>query len=97
MKSLPKFLARGSPVCQLLPETLESLITAQIVENPESTYYDSHYRGARGNNSMGPDDIKRLRNSLSWLKRPRETLHAERTKSRFHFTVLHLGTGAGIC
>jgi len=77
--------------------TLESLITAQIVENPEPTYYDSHYRGARGNNSMGPDHIKRLRNSLSWLKRPRETLHAERTKSRFHFTVLHLGTGAEIC
>jgi hypothetical protein len=41
-------------------ETLESLITAETVENPESTYYDSHYCGAQGNNSMGPDDIKRI-------------------------------------
>ncbi|KAH8744951.1 hypothetical protein BGZ57DRAFT_976585 [Hyaloscypha finlandica] len=26
----------------------------------ESTYYDSHYCGAQGNNSMGPNDIKRI-------------------------------------
>jgi hypothetical protein len=49
-------------------ETLESLITAKIVENPEPTNYDSHYRGARGNNSMGPDDIKRIEKFIKLVK-----------------------------
>jgi hypothetical protein len=49
-------------------EILELLITAQIVENPEPTYFDSHYRGARGNNSMGPDDIKRIEKFIKLVK-----------------------------
>jgi hypothetical protein len=49
-------------------ETRESLIIAQIVENPEPTYYDSHYRGGRGNNSMGPDGIKRIENFIKLVK-----------------------------
>jgi hypothetical protein len=49
-------------------ETPESLIADKIVENPEPTYYDSHYRGARGKNSIGPDDIKRIEKFIKLAK-----------------------------
>jgi hypothetical protein len=49
-------------------ETLESLVTAKMVENPEPTYCESHCRGALGNNSIGPDDIKRIEKFIKLAK-----------------------------
>jgi hypothetical protein len=78
-------------------ETLESLVTAKMVENPEPTYCESHYRGALGNNSIGPDDIKRIEKFNRLVKEAMGNSLAARTKSCFHFTVLRLGTGAEVC
>jgi hypothetical protein len=78
-------------------ETLESLITAKIVETQSPLTMTVTIVVLGVITAWALMTSRGLRNSSSWLKRPRETLYAEPIKPRFHFAVMYLGTGAGIC